>query len=357
MAVTSYGLNDALTVKLWSKRLDAEALKETFAFRFMSKADTSLAQIMEETEKGAGDRIRFGLRMLFSGEGRTENQTLEGNEESLTTYYDELTINELVHAARHRSETTIDMQRVPYNLREINYTTLKDWWMDRIDVCFFNQLCGNTAQTNTKYTGMVATTAPSANRRLRANAEATDQALASGDEFVLNLLDRAVTKAKTASPAIRPIRYKGKDKYIAFLHPHQIYDMRADTSTAGNWFDLQKARLQGGEGDDNGIYSGAVGEYNNVIIHESTRIPNGVHSTSGAAVANTRRAVFCGAQALAVAFGQKNGKGKYTWVEENFDYNRELGISAGTIFGMKKTVFNSEDYATITITTYATEPA
>jgi N4-gp56 family major capsid protein len=358
MAVTTFGLNDALAVKLWSKRMDAEGLKETYAFRFMGKSDNSLCQLMEDTEKGPGDRVRFALRMLFTGEGRTENQTLEGNEESLTTYYDEFFINELVHAGRHRSETTIDMQRIPYDIRDIIYSTLKDWWLERLDVSFMNQLAGNTAQTNVKYTGMQATTAPSSTRLLRAVAAATDEALTSGNVFLLNLIDRAVTKAKTASPVIRPVKHKGQNKYVLFVHPYQVYALRADVSTVGNWFDLQKARLQGGESvESNGIYSGAIGEYNNTVIHESTRVPLGVHSTTGAAVASTRRAIFCGAQALSAAFGMKNSKGKYTWVEEKFDYNREMGISAGTIFGMKKAVFNSVDYATITITTYAAEPA
>ena len=31
MATTSYGVNDALAVKLWSKKLAVEALKETWA--------------------------------------------------------------------------------------------------------------------------------------------------------------------------------------------------------------------------------------------------------------------------------------------------------------------------------------
>lgn len=33
MATTSYGVNNALAVKLWSKKLAHEALKETFVMR------------------------------------------------------------------------------------------------------------------------------------------------------------------------------------------------------------------------------------------------------------------------------------------------------------------------------------
>lgn len=39
---------------------------------------------------------------------------------------------------------------------------------------------------------------------------------------------------------------------------------------------------------------------------------------------------------------------------EHQDEN-ELGVSAGSIFGLKKTVFNSADFATITASTYAAQ--
>jgi hypothetical protein len=42
-----------------------------------------------------------------------------------------------------------------------------------------------------------------------------------------------------------------------------------------------------------------------------------------------------------------------SWVEELFDYENQLGVSAGLIFGMKKTQFNSEDFGTIVVPTYA----
>jgi hypothetical protein len=83
-------------------------------------------------------------------------------------------------------------------------------------------------------------------------------------------------------------------------------------------------------------------------------MPLGIQSASSTvAVANTRRAVVCGAQAIMMAYGRDNGPGRYTWVEELFDYENELGVSAGCIFGIKKTVFNSLDFADVVLSTYA----
>ena len=67
MATTEYGVNDALAVKLWSKKLFQEALKKTYFSRFLGKTSSSLIQIKDETSKGPGDRITIGLRMQLAG--------------------------------------------------------------------------------------------------------------------------------------------------------------------------------------------------------------------------------------------------------------------------------------------------
>lgn len=98
MAQTEYGVNHPLAVKAWSRKLFQEALKECWASKFMGKTSSSLVQIKDEVEKGPGDRIRIGLRMQLTGAGVQGDATLEGNEESLVTYYDDLIINQLRHA-------------------------------------------------------------------------------------------------------------------------------------------------------------------------------------------------------------------------------------------------------------------
>ena len=88
MAVSTYGVNHPLAVKLWSKKLFQQALRETYFSRFLGKTADSLIQWKDETKKSAGDRVRVGLRMQLSGAGVQGDDTLEGNEEALTTYTD-----------------------------------------------------------------------------------------------------------------------------------------------------------------------------------------------------------------------------------------------------------------------------
>jgi N4-gp56 family major capsid protein len=349
MATTSYGVNNDLAVKLWSKKLFTEALKATYFSKFMGKTSSSLIQIKDETSKSAGDRITVGLRMQLSGDGVSGDGTLEGNEEALTTYADNVFIDQLRHAVR--SAGKMSEQRVPFSVREEAKDGLRDWWQDRLDTWFFNQLCGNTASTvGTKFTGMQAAIAPDADHHLFVTGS-NDQALGSGNVMTLNMIDKAVEKAKTLNPMIRPLKVGGKDKYVMFLHPYQVYDLRTSTST-GQWLDIQKAAMQGGDVTGNPIFDGALGEYNGVVLHESTRVSTGVNSSTSAAISTVRRAVFCGAQAGIMAYG-KDDSGEMSWVEELFDYGNQLGVSAGMIAGLKKTRFNSKDFGTIVVSSYA----
>lgn len=351
MALTNYATGNALTVKAWAKKLYAEALKQTWFSRLTGTGSNSVIQMHDDLKKQAGDQITYGLRMQLTGDGTQGDATLEGNEEALTTYSDAVIINQIRHAVR--SNGKMSEQRVAFNVRDESMKGLSDWWADRWDTSLFNHLCGNTVQTNTLFTGNNAVVAPDANHQLWGGSATTDQGLGSGDTFVLTLLDKAVARAKTLTPAIRPVRIDGEDYFVAILHPHQVYNLRTNTN-AGQWLDIQKAAMAGMKSADSPIFTGMLGIYNQCILFESSRLTLGVHSTAGTAVASTRRAVFCGAQAASMAFGRGVGEGqKFGWQEEEFDYGNQLGVSAGSVFGIKKSRFNSADFANIVISTYA----
>lgn len=353
MALTSFGVNSPLAVKLWRKKLLVESLKAAWFGKFVGKTADSLIQFTTETQKDKGDRITFGLRMQLSGAGVQGDGTLEGNEEALAVYTDNVAIDQLRHAVR--SSGKMSETRVPIEVRDEAMAGLRDWWADRLDTALFNQLCGYTPQTDTRYTGNQAVSAPDAAHQFWPNAIANDQSLTTSDTMSLAVIDKAVNKAKTLSPMIRPLKIGGEDKWAMFLHPNQVYSLRTATS-AGQWLDIQKAAATGGQVSKNPIFTGALGEYNGVVLHEAVRVQPGVNSSTGATVANTRRAVFCGAQAALFAVGKGGEADSMSWVEEEFDYENQLGVSAGMIFGLKKSVFNSADFATLTVSTYAATP-
>jgi N4-gp56 family major capsid protein len=357
MANTQYGVNHPMAKKLWSSKLFHEALKQTWMSKFIGEDSSSMIQKLTDTSKSAGDRITVGLRMQLSGAGIEGDGTLEGNEEALSVYTDNLLINQLRHAVR--SDGKMSEQRVPFSIREEARMGLQDWWSDRIDTALINQLTGNTGQSDTRYTGHNATVAPSSNNVVYGDGRTTEALVASASAsaiMALKYIDYAVDVAKTNTPAIRPIKVNGEDKYVLFLHPHCVVDLRTNTNT-GQWLDIQKAAMQGGQISKNPIYTGALGEYNGVVLHESTRIPRTVNSADGGTQEGVYRNVLCGAQSAVLAFGQGGSENKMDWVEELFDYSNQLGVSAGMIWGAKKTVFNSQDLSTITLPMYSKKRA
>jgi N4-gp56 family major capsid protein len=326
-----------------------EALKKTFALQFMGTDSNSLIQIKTEVNKDAGDRITFGLRQQLTGAGVSGDNTLEGNEEALVTYTQNVTIDQLRHAVR--SGGKMSEQRVPFKIRDEARDGLADWWSERIDRWFFNQITGNTAQADTRFTGMQACVSPDSGHQVFPGSEAAEVSLSAttSNRFSLALIDKAVERGKLATNYLRPVRVGNKDLLVAFLHPYQVTSLRQSVASS-QWSDIQKAAMQGGDVTDNPIFTGALGMYNGVVLHESVRVPLVVGATAG--TADVARAVLCGAQAACLAFGRGYGKNTFSWEEELFDYKNQLGVGAGCIGGLVKTRFNGSDFATVTMSSY-----
>lgn len=360
MSYTAFAQNDPMAVKLWSKKLAVEANKSIDIDPLIGTSDASVIQEKEETKKGNGDQVTFGLRMQLKGSGFSSSDVAEGNGEQLGTNSDKVTIDELGHVVGVKSENTIDQQRVPFNLREQARSGLADWFQTRKTVSFFNHVCGFTpANANPfgkKFTANNVVTAPSQGRILRPNNRADDGALVPGDIFTLDLIDKAVELAKTGGQGkkvmIRPVVVNGKKYYILYLASEQVTSLRTNTA-AGQWLDIQKAAMAGMQSSNSPIFSGALGEYNNVILREAQDITAGVSANGQVAVPNTRRAVLLGAQAATIAYGKAGGDTRYRWNEELLDHKRNLEVSAWAIWGMKKTTYNGDDFGTLVIPTYA----
>jgi N4-gp56 family major capsid protein len=366
MATTTFGVNDAYAVKLWAKRLAYDIVYRTAISPLIGEDDNSIIQMKSQTSKSAGDQVTFALMKKLTGDGFTESETAQGNGESLSIYSDAVVINELGHVVgvpnRGRS---IDAQRVPFDLRQAARQGLKTWWGERMSVSFFNQVCGYTVETRLKYTGNNATIAPSSTRRIVVRAagpttSSTDEAVTSADTFDLRYIDYARELAETVASPIHPINITGSGdngrdmsggRYVMYLHPYQVTDLRNNTST-GQWLDIQKAAMQGGLISKNPIFTDAIGEYNNVILRKSPHVTNGVNSSTAAAITTVKRAVLMGGQAAAIAFGQDGGSEDYHWNEELLDHKRKLEVSVMTIFGIKKIVFASTDANTVVVSSY-----
>lgn len=361
MGLTTYTTNDASTIKLFEKTLIPEALKETQVGKFRN----TVINLQEELQRNKGDQITYQLDFNLTGTGQSEGESTDNNEETMVKATDALVINEIFEAVLVNGKNTIGAKRVGWDDMKRGFDNIRKWHSANLDISFFNQLAGNTANAVSggfvdgrvysvsdiaanKHSGFNTPTAPSANRHIIAGGQANDQSLTANDTFTLTLIDAAVEIARTATPFIEPIRMNGKDMYICFISEEQVTDLRRDTTGPVQWFDIQSSKLQAGDIEDNPIMTGEVGIYNSTMLIPSTRIPPGVDSGTSDPVANSRRAIFCGKGAIQGAFNDSP-----LFHEDAKNGGRELQINGGMVFGMKKAVFNNEDYASIVISTYA----
>lgn len=363
MAATTIARDHALATRVWAKRLAVEALHATEADKLVGESQQSIIVVKDELQKGSGDRITIGLRAQIEGEGQIGLTTLEGNEEELNFYTDDLYIENQRHAVAIKG--IMSQQRVLFDLRAEAKSAMVDWWKKVIDIGLINQLAGNTAQTNLRWTANNTVTAPTAAQRLYANgATAATSLIDTSFKFDLTMLDNAVYLADTLDTPIRKAELGGGlEGYVALLHPAQVLDLRKNVSE-GQWSDIQRAAMQGGDISKNPIFTGAIGYYNGVVMRMDARVPWGdstqrgrIHHTDlGAATAgttNVARGIFLGAQSGAIAFGRAGGMDKFRWVEVLKDYEDFYGVAASLVWGAKKMIFQSTDFSTITLESFS----
>jgi N4-gp56 family major capsid protein len=231
-----------------------------------------------------------------------------------------------------------------------------------------NQLCGNTNQADLRYTGLNAAVAPDGAHQIAANGKTlatvtlSEAGMVAGDRFTIDLLLDAVYIAHTNTMPIKPIRLNGLEiNGVMILHPTQVRSLKKNYSL-GQWGDIQKAAMNGGQITGNPIFIGSIGMIEGVVMHEDAMVPYGSGAGTGSdatagrnllGVANVARGVFCGAQAACMASGRAyDSPNKFKWFEELLDAGNQLRVMAGKIYGIKKNVFNSQDYATVTISSF-----
>jgi N4-gp56 family major capsid protein len=363
MALFAPATGSDFTVKRWSEsEVLRQAIRETYVSKFMSKDKSSLIHVFSDLAKSHGDLVHYHLISKLAQRGFTEGDTAMGSEESLDYSDDSLYINQLRFAVAIPGEGHIATQRTNLDQYDDAPIQIAQAYADRIDTWAFNHLCNYTPQTDTIYTGFNAVSSIDTGHIVRAGTATTDQGLTSADTFSLTLLDKALYTARTATNPIRPVRIGGSEYYVAFIHDQQEYNLVTTvSSTTPNWYDIERAKIEGGSLAESGLLNGALGIYKNIIIHRSSRVTNGVNSsTSTTAVTTVRRAVLCGAHALSLAFGMASNKGdiptSLNISETDIDGGNEVSLISNLVCGMKETRFDSTSYGKVIMSTYAAAP-
>lgn len=320
MAVTTIPQN--LVEKAWAKDTWTTALNNIFFGKFMGSGVDNIIQVKEELKKEAGDSITMRLLMKLKGDGVTGDNTLEGNEEAMQYRDFTVTVDQIRNAVRLKGK--MEEQKTSADMRKDAKTALSNWLTEYIDGQFFKKLSAN----------------PTKDRVVYAGGKTAVSAITAADVFSTDVIGKAKRIAMTDTNAkIRPVSVNGKKFYVMIIDPWQARDLRKDEK----WLQAQEHAQE--RGDDNPIFTGALGTYEGVVIHENEQC---IRDTGDV---KTGHALFLGAQAGVLAAGSEP-----TWQEDDFDYHNQKGFSIGRIFGVAKTQFkfdgtNLSDFGVINVIT------
>jgi len=363
MAQTVIPFGDPKAAKKWSSALAVDQIKKSyFERKFIGESDNSVIQKKTELETDSGDRISFDLSVQLRGEATEGDARLEGKEESLKFYTDEVVIDQTRKAVSAGGKMT--RKRTPHDLRKVAKDRASDYWARYMDEMMFIYLSGARGINKdflfpTDWAGRAqnAIQAPDAGHMLYGGDATSKATLVADDKMTRNVIERAkvlATMLQAQDPDaanMAPLTIEGEEHYVLLMNPFQAHDLR--TAAGSEWLDVQKAAAAA-EGKSNPIFKGGLGMINNVVLHEHR---NGIRFSDYGAGSNVEagRALFMGRQAGVVAYGTPGGM-RWTWEEELKDYGNEPTVASGAIFGFKKSRFNGKDFGVISIDTAAANP-
>ena len=351
MAVTNFALLTNEQKTAWSLDFWKQARNHSFINKFLGKDANSMIQHITElrrSEKGA--RAVITLLTDLEGDGIVGDNTLEGNEEPLKSYDQVIRIDMMRNANRH--EGTLADQKSIINFREQSRNVLAYWLADRMDQLAFLTLAGKSYAfhpsgsqrlgsrlKNLEFAADVV--APSAKRVGRWDNTAKNFVIGAGQNTVVAADTPSwelfiQLKAYAKENYVRGIMSGGEETYHGFLSPMAMSRLKLDPVYRDN---LRHAQQRG---SSNELFTGTSIKIDGIMLHEFRHVPNTRNAVSGSKFGSTGtvdgcQILFCGAQALGMA-----DLGAPKWVEKEFDYENQPGISIAKILGFLKPQFPTQ---------------
>ena len=344
--------------RAWSMKFWKNARNMSFYTRLMGKTQDSVIQRITELRKSVkGTQAIITLVPDAVGDGVAGDRTLKGNEEQLRSLEDVIRVDQLRHA--HKNEGRMADQKTIVNFRKEASNTL-GYWASRVQdtlacltlsgVAYTKNLDGSANNGSDlpylEYAADVA--APTTNRNVRwdvTGSTAADGDIAIGGTSAVESTDKISynallgLKRYAQEQYIKPVRGEmGTELFHLVLPPRGIEQLKKDPTFHAAVRDAMPRSPSNPlfKGFDT-IYVDGIMIHNTRYVYNTLGLTSGVDKWGGSQNVDGYRALFLGAQALAYA-----DLGAPYWVEEKDDFENQLSISAGKIFGFKKPQFFSE---------------
>lgn len=325
-----------------------------------------------DLQKERGDEVSFSIMHKLSKLPTMGDQRIEGRGEDLSRADFTLRIDQgrhLVDAGGRMSQ-----QRTKFNLVSSAKTLLGTYFNDLQDQCAVVHLAGARgdfmaddvivplASHHDFKEIMINDVMPPTHNRHFFGGDATSlEAVDSSDVFTLSLVDNMALYIDEMAHPLQPVRLKGDELYgedpyyVLYVTPRQWNDWY--TSTSGkDWNQMMVRAVNRSKGFNHPLFKGECAMWRNILVRKYAGMPVRFYTGSKVQVSNNDlaattqqievktnidRAMLLGAQALANAYGQRNG-GHFNLVQKKTDMDNRTEIAIDWINGLKKIRFEDK---------------
>lgn len=329
MAETSIATTHSTVPKIVLGVIAAEAEKKSYFTKFKGEDEGSIIQVVNALRKEPGDQVTVHLAVKITGDGITDDNTLEGNEVAMT--FKNMAVKIGMRRQAIKLAGKMSEKRSAIKLRKEAVRRLSTWLAEVKDEELFYQLScmrGTRAGTLSTSVTLSNTYATPDSAHLLAAAGKAFATLTSSDKLAAADIDTLVETARLRDD-LNPINVEGMEvNGVLIISPEQATDLRADT----NW---QNAQLHANvDGLKNPIFTGMMGIYNGVVVHVHRNVVKFTTAGAGGNVTGCRALFLCAQAAIEVPVEDGND-----YVEETFDFKNKVGFAVGYIQGIKGSVY------------------
>lgn len=364
--------------QVWVEKFLSEYVRESGFLPYMGKSEDSIFQYRSELLEESGKTINIPCIGSLKGSGVTGSQVLDGQEEELANFNDQVTVDWLRNAVRVPKST---QYLTEINLMNAARSGLRTWDAEKLRDALIQALGSIIipgANTNLPDSPVSYAAATAAQRNtfltlngdrvlfgvLRSNASSNVWATALGnvdsaaDKMSTAIGSLAKRMARTTGPAnvsfpnnlrIRPFKTAdGKEYFVLFCATNSFRDLKNDAAILSANRDA-RAR-EGNAMDKNPLFQDGDQIYDGVIYREIPELDQLKILAGGAAGIDVDQNFLCGSQTVGIGWGQQP-KIVTDYIK---DYGFRPGVGIEELRGQKKLSYQGAQYGCVTVLTAST---